>query len=261
MKGASNPRIEALGCAHASCATLTRTPKMAKRSKQEIERCYFEMFRRDYRLPEGAIIYGNKPDVILEGKRKIGIEVTNFFLENGSLPESEQVQKRAREAVVSKAQNIYLANGGKRIEFSFSFDKVAPIRNQETLANKIVTVAKNVDGLETGSIRKDVFKEIPELSDVYLNAKEYEDPKWRVVQCYSGQLMSMDKLRAIVSTKEEQSKCYQRCDTYWLVVVVDFIDRAQDQEIQISGFENIVSTVFEKVIVYKTCFGHVFEAK
>ena len=73
--------------------------------------------------------------------------------------------------------------------------------------------------------------------------------------------MSMENLRAIVSTKEAQSEFYQRCDAYLLVVVVDFIDRAQDQEIQIEGFEKIDSTVFEKVIIYKTHFGHVFEAK
>lgn len=234
--------------------------KMTKRLNQEIEQYYFGMFRRDYQLPEGTIVHGDKPDVILEGKRKIGIEITNFFLESGALPESEQVQRKAREAVVSKAQQVYLANGGKRIKLSFSFDKMAPIRDQGKLVNKIAAVAKNIDGLKTGSILKDVFKDIPELSFVYLNAKEYEDPKWGVVQCYSGQLMSMEKLRAIVSTKEAQSKCYQRCDAYWLVVVVDFIDRAQDQEIQINDFEKIASTVFEKVIVYKTHFGHVLEA-
>jgi len=71
----------------------------------------------------------------------------------------------------------------------------------------------------------------------------------------------MEKLRTIVSAKEAKSKYYQHCDAYWLVVVVDFIDPAQDQEIQINGFEKIISTAFEKVIVYKTLFGHVFEAK
>jgi hypothetical protein len=235
--------------------------KMAKRSNQVIEQYYFGMFRRDYQLPEGTIVHGDKPDVILEGKRKIGIEITNFFLESGALPESEQIQRKAREAVVSKAQQVYLSNGGKRIELSFSFDKMLPIRDQGKLIKKISAVAKNIDGLKTGVVSKDVFKDISELSFVYLNAKEYEDPKWRVVQYYSGQIMSMGNLRAIVNTKETQSKFYQRCDAYWLVVVVDFIDRAQDQEIQINGFEKIASTVFEKVIVYKTYFGHVFEAK
>lgn len=234
---------------------------MAKRSNQEIEQYYFGMFRRDYQLPEGTIVHRDKPDVILEGKRKIGIEITNFFLESGALPESEQVQRKAREAVISKAQQVYLTNGGKRIELSFSFDKVSPIRDRGKLTKKIAAVAKNIDGLKTGAVNKAVFNDIPELSFVYLNAKEYEDPKWRVVQCYSGQIMSMEKLRAIVSAKEAQSKFYESCDAYWLVVVVDFIDRAQDQEIQIEGFKKIGSTVFEKVLVYKTHFGHILEAK
>ena len=72
--------------------------------------------------------------------------------------------------------------------------------------------------------------------------------------------MSRDKLLEIVSKKEAQPKDYQPCEAYWLVVVVDSINRAQDQEIQIDGFEKIVSTVFEKVIVYKAFFGHVLEA-
>lgn len=236
------------------------TPKKAKRLNQDIEQRYFEMFRRDYQLPEGTIVHGDKPDVILEGKRKIGIEITNFFLESGALPESEQVQRIRREAVVLKAQQVYLGNSGKRIELSFSFDKASPIRDQKELAKKIAAVAKNIDGLKTGAISEDVFKDIPEISFVYLNAKGYKEPKWRVVQSHSGQIMSREKLCAIVSAKEAKSKFYQSCDAYWLVVVVDFMDSAQDQEIQIEDFEKIDSTVFEKVIVYKTHLGHVFEA-
>jgi len=234
---------------------------MTKKSNQKIEQYYFEMFRRDYQLPEGKVTYEDKPDVILKGQRRIGIEITNFFLESGRLPESEQVQQKGREAVVSESQRIYLANSGKGIKLSFSFDKLSPIRDKKKLTNKIYALAKKIDGLETGAVRKDVYEDIPELSFVYLNAKEYTNPKWRVSQCYSGQLMSMEKLRTIVNTKEEKSKYYQRCDAYWLVVVVDFIDFAQDQEIQINNFEKIASTVFEKVIVYRTVLGHVLEAK
>jgi len=234
---------------------------MAKKSKQEIEQYYFEMFRRDYQLPEGTVTYEDKPDVILKGKRKIGIEITNFFLESGVLPESEQVQRKRREAVISESHKIYLANSGKKIELSFSFEKLSPIRNKKKLTNKIYALAKKIDGFESGEVRRDFYKDIPELSFVYLNAKEYTNPKWRISQCYSGQFMSMEKLHTIVKTKEAKSKYYQYCDAYWLVVVVDFIDSAQDQEIQINNFEKIASTVFEKVIVYRTFFGHVLEAK
>ena len=234
---------------------------MVKRSNQEIEQYYFEMFRRNYQLPEGTVIHRDKPDVILDGKRKIGIEITNFFLESGALPESEQVQRKAREEVVSEAQQIYLRSGGKRIELSFTFDKTSPIRDQGGLAKKMAALPKRIDELKTWRISKYFLKDIPELSFVSLNAKEYEDPKWQVVQYYQGQNMSMEKLRNIVNVKEVKSQAYEPCDAYWLLVVVDTIDRAQDQEIQIDGSEKIDSTIFERVIVYKTHFGHVFEAK
>ncbi len=69
---------------------------MPTKTNQEIERYYFEMFREDYTLPSGTIIYRDRPDVIVEGESRIGVEITNCFLKNGSLPESEQVQSKCR---------------------------------------------------------------------------------------------------------------------------------------------------------------------
>jgi len=239
------------------------TPNEAHRrmGKWLKEQYYFELFRRTYPLPEGTIRYGDRPDFILEGVRKIGVELTNFFLEDGELPESEQVQSPWREAVVSEARRIYCANGGKRIELSFSFDKAQPIRDQCQLAKKIAKLARSVEGLPTGEISREIFNEIPEISFVYLNPEEYGDARWRVFQTYSGQLMSVTKLQEIVKTKESKLRDYEYCDAYWLLVVVDFINRAQDQEIRIDDFGKIDSTVFEKVIVFRTALGHVFEAR
>jgi hypothetical protein len=179
---------------------------MTKKSKQEIEQYYFEMFRKDYPLPIGKICYGDKPDVILEGERKIGIEITNFFLEEGNLPESEQVQRKAREEVVSKAQRSYQMENGRKIELTFGFDKAHPIRDQNKVVKKIVELAKRVEGWETGEIRKNIFQAIPELSFAYLNAKEYEDSRWRVVQAYSVPIISIENLREIVKIKEDNQR-------------------------------------------------------
>lgn len=123
---------------------------MAKRSNQDIERHYFGMFCSDYQLPNGKITHGDKPDVILEGEKKIGFEITNFFLEDGALPESEQVQRNAREAVVSIAQKLYLGNGGKRIKLSFSFDKENSIGDQGKLVTELVEIAQKIDGEKPG---------------------------------------------------------------------------------------------------------------
>lgn len=109
----------------------TTRVKMSRKTNEKIERYYFEQFRKVYRLPDGMVKHGDKPDIIIDGNKKIGIEVTNSYIENGALPESEQNQKKGREDVLSKAQQQYLANNGKRIEISFSFNKACPIRNKK----------------------------------------------------------------------------------------------------------------------------------
>lgn len=233
---------------------------MSRSSNQDIERYYFEMFRKNYQMPPGAITYKDAPDVILEGVKRIGIEITNFFLEEGSLSESEQSQKKLREKVVSSAQWIYHAENCKKFEITFVFDKANPIRNQKAITTNIVQLAKSIEGYKTGQVQKDVFEAIPELSFVYLNAIGYTDARWRVMHSTGAQLMSRDRLLDIVRSKERRANKYEKCDAYWLLVVVDFMDSAQDQEIRIDGFDKIQTDVFEKVIVYKTLFGHVLEA-
>lgn len=52
---------------------------MMKLSKDEIQKYYFDNFARLYKLPPGEILYDDKPDIIIEGETKIGIEITNFY--------------------------------------------------------------------------------------------------------------------------------------------------------------------------------------
>ncbi len=219
------------------------------------------MFRRVYPLPEGAIIYGDKPDVIIEGEKRVGIEITNFFLEDGSLSESEQVQIKIRERVVFNAQQTYQGGNSRCFAITFGFDNLKPILNEKKLKKELVGLAKNIEDFGTGEIYKDTYKGIPELSFVYLNAKSYEGARWRVQQVYDGRYMSRGRLVKIVRDKEGKVNKYKDCDAYWLLVVVEFSDFAQDQDINVENFSKIETEVFEKVIVYKTVFDHILDAK
>lgn len=234
---------------------------MGKLSNQDIEKYYFEMFRKDYQLPAGIVMYGDSPDVIIDGERKIGIEITNFFHKSGNLPESEQIQSRSREKVVSEAQRLYQKQNGRKFEISFGFDKSCPIRNQRVLVDQLIHLATKIQNCKTGQIGKGHFKKIPELSFVYLNNQEYEDTKWRIVQVHHVPLLIIDRLVEIVKDKERSFPKYEKCDAYWLLIVVDFMNPAQDQEIQVDTFKSIETETFERVIVYKTLFGHVLEVK
>jgi hypothetical protein len=123
----------------------------------EIERYYFEMFRKVYRLPPGTINYGDKPDVILEGAQTIGIEITRLYVADGSNSESEQAQRERREAAVSQAQQLYEQATGNNFQLAFSFDKDHPIQDSRKLVKNLVELARRVEGGENGRISKAVF--------------------------------------------------------------------------------------------------------
>ena len=238
----------------------------ARMSKREIERHYFERFRQDYPLPEGVIEYWDRPsggpDVFVNGEKRIGIEITNFFLEDGALKDSERRQRDLRDKVVSRAQETYSRDGGKSCKLSFSFNKESPINSVKQLAAKVARLAKSLEGHPDGLVSEDTLQNIPELSSVDVDAREYPDPRWCVTQVHSGPgVMSEEHLRNIIRTKEEKAKSYQPCDSYWLLVIVDSFDRAQEQEIPTDGLGRIDSQMFEKVIIYVTPYGDIVEVK
>jgi hypothetical protein len=228
-------------------------------SNQDLEKRYFESFRKDYQLPLGTVTYGDRPDIIIEGQRRIGIEMTNFYLEEGSLPKSEQFQRKLRERVVSKAQSVYQVGNDKKIEITFGFDKENPIRDQEKLVGRLIELAKHIETWESGIIMRDTYTSIPELSFVYLYTEEHENTRWRIVQSYNVPVMSMDQLVDIVKNKEKKARQYKECDDYWLLIIIDCFDAAEEQEIRIEDFYKIRTMIFEKVIVYKPYSRHLVE--
>jgi len=105
-----------------------------------------------------------------------------------------------------------------------------------------------------------LFQAIPEISYVYLNALEYQDARWRVCQVHTVDFMCKESLKRIVREKESKRIEYEPCDSYWLLIIVDPRDPAQDQEIMISGLQ-ISSDKFEQIIIYKPFYEEVAVVK
>jgi hypothetical protein len=226
---------------------------------RENERSYFERFRKCYKLPEGAVEYGDKPDVLVVGQSIIGVEITRFYREPGDVQTSEQRQQPLRNAIVTDAQKLFRDGGGKNIEIRVNFDTAHPISppRRKILPTELANVIRENDSRDTGELETSLFRTtMPELARIYFNAKEYDDATWRINSSYPMRSMSTTALEFIVRQKESKSVGYRPCDTLWLLVVVDWIDRAQEQEIRIDDLK-IVSTVFERVIVYKPGFEHI----
>jgi hypothetical protein len=237
---------------------------MAQIGKSGRERYYFEKFRLQASLPDGQITFGDKPDVIITGAKTLGIDLTHFYLEEGENPASEQVQRGFRADVLAQAERIYKNEYGGTAGVTLGFDKAIPIKKsrkeKSALARRISEMIRTFPCTETGEVYRYKFRTIvPELTSLYLHSGPYDDGKWRLQQLYYGSLMSRDRLAAIIKNKADKVKNYKPCDEYWLLIVVEFIDSAQDQEIRLDNLELIDCGVFKKVVIYKTGFEHVIE--
>jgi hypothetical protein len=231
------------------------------KTKRYRERECFQQFHSAYGL-EGVPIYGDKPDVIIKSSRTIGVEITNFYLASGDDETSEQRQRPRRAKVIADAQALHRAAGGRRTALTITFNPQKPITvaRQRLLTQDLADLAHRVDAQRIGEVRSDLFGALPEVSRVWFNPEEYADAKWSDAQVYSPDFLEPKSLQEIVAQKESKAAEYLPCDAYWLLVVVEFADPAQDQEIR--GLRlKLPSSVFEKIIVYKTVTGDFLEVK
>lgn len=224
---------------------------VSRPSNQRIEHHYFEQFLKLGKGPEGEVTYGDRPDVVVVGRRKTGVEISNLYVSPGSDSSSEQAQSPLRASVVQQAQKLYTGAGGKKIEISVGFDPKHPIGNSRSVARPLAKFALTVPGSIKGLLKRASFAHIPEVDSVYHNPCEYPDPKWRVIQVYEVPLLSTQRVREIVDIKSKKIAQYQACDSYWLLLVVDSIDPAQEQELVWPEDEALGPTPFERVILYK----------
>lgn len=219
-----------------------------KSSKLDIEKYYFEKFQAQYELPVGDIVFGDKPDVIIEGEEKIGVEITNFYTDPTG---TEQSQISMRLNAVQKAQKSFQDKLKKNVEYTFGFNRESPIQNVNKMAKDLLLLAERFSDRITGQVKKDEFEDIPEVSFVWRGA-EYEDCEWRVSQTFSIPFMNVERLAEIIKEKEKKTQEYAVCDKLWLLIIIDYINLAQDQEIMNMHIPEIGSDVFDKVILYKT---------
>ena len=236
---------------------------MTETNNAKSERRYFELFMQDMHLQGFKPEYSDKFDVIIRSEAiTIGIELTNFYIKSGKIIQSEQRQKKLREKVTSEAKNIYLINDEETFDLSFSFDSQHPILHPRILTEKLVHLAKRIEnaGLKNGHLNKGLFSDIQEVSSIYHDAGPYKDPRWGIYQVY-GNPPPLSRKKLIDTIKENKIKEYSECTMYWLLVVIDFMDEAQDQEIMIDDLEPIYSEKFDKIFVYKPYLRQILEAK
>jgi hypothetical protein len=234
--------------------------KKSKPTAREIERYYFEQFRTLYILPSGEITYCDKPDVIVSGDHTLGVEITSLYIKDGSDCTSEQVQSVRRLEALCKAQVRHREKSGRQIELSVEFDPLHPIFDTESTVSKLVELAFEIEH-EPTTLQGCLTGNAEGLRFVYHTGQEYPDAKWRCSQSFTVSVLDPDRLISIVEEKSKKVVDYKRCDEYWLLIVVDFMNSAQDQELILPTEFYLPKSSFSRILIYKPQFAQVLDVQ
>jgi hypothetical protein len=100
--------------------------------------------------------------------------MTRFYVTEGVSPNSEQAQRKLREIVIAKGDQLYQRNGGKNIGLTISFDQTNPIQKVDDLAQRLAALAQHVEDGNSGKVSKDLLRDVPEIGFAYLHARELQ---------------------------------------------------------------------------------------
>ena len=187
------------------------------------------------------------------------MEIARLYKADGHGCQNEQVQSLGRTQVIEKAEQRYLARGGRKIELWIDFDPKHPITRIEETAEGLALIAEQVSSQVNGHNSCSAFEATPEVRFLYHDGREYPGSKWGSAQGHDVPTLSVTRVKEFVEQKNKLISGYTSCDAYWLLLIVDFWDPAQDQDIHWPAGERVGPTQFERVLIYKTQFGQVVE--
>lgn len=234
---------------------MTDTVARKKPTKKEKERYWLERFRNAYRdeFPTGLVKYDENPDVLVIDS------ITEFHVTDGSRADSEQQQALRREGVVEEARSLFLAAGGKNNSgLSFRFHYIGADRRKK-LPAELAAFAKRIENNVIETVLLEVNAAPKEVAFAW-NSGVYQNAVWKVGQVNTVYSTSKDKLVGIVRSKEQKVNGYQKCDAYWLLIGVERLDPAQDQEIRIDD-PYVHSDIFDKIFMFKAGSNHIVTVK
>lgn len=239
--------------------------------KEKMEMDYFNRFMKVFsHVPKGHIEKSEEPDVKIydeTGRCVLGVEITNLYLKHGSDRTSEQQQVVFREQLIFAAQEMYEKRGLPKYQLLFDFDPDFPVFWYRSDAKNQSLVKRLIDCIEDFLIvvkpekgYRKPFDSFPELSFLHVFRKpENEKMLWEIQQSYDIPRLHPEIITRAIHEKTRRLEHYQDCDQYWLLIVIDSWEPAQDQDIPRSFSMSVEQTPFEKIFVYKIFTGEVLE--
>lgn len=231
----------------------------------ELEEFYLEVFRRFYpSFPNGEIVHSDKPDYIIDtGDKKIGIEITKFFVDNidGKASKKKRLEilhNCLGEKLRKELESIVPFKFVLSVQFSkfdFSKNEVEPIVRK--CVNHIKTI-RSLDRFDSIAVENegDLPKEISSFEVKY--APSYSKSLYAYTDSAILPDLSLELIQNILDNKHKKLINYQECNEHWLLIVEDGFYSSRFGENYIESLESDFDKVFllriskeEKIIELK----------
>lgn len=178
-------------------------------------------------FPEGEIEQSDQPDFIVDGTRKIGIEITQIFqdqenLEGSILRRTETYQRLLLEDIIDvlrdrKSPICLLDISLNHLNFT---TWIKPKTLAKRCANEICkNLPKDSDfsnftlTIQNEGQLPDFIYDLTIWFSSSLTDFEYVESSGGV-----GMILTNEKLQFVLNKKEKLLKAYKECDEYWLII-------------------------------------------
>jgi hypothetical protein len=231
------------------------------------EKSIFNRFQDNFpNFPSGEISQPDKPDFVVEGSKKIGIEITQIFsdqqLEVGSkLKAQETRQRQLGENIINGLKQYELKSLIIDVGINHTIGLIKS--NIRHIANEciphIINEYHHLENLDTYTIIN--YGQLPhEISQIFLlknNAME----ELQFVESGGAVLRELisDDIQFLLDKKNNDLLGYQYCDEYWLVIKEGSYIADSFSNINVDA--QILDSQFQKIFVIRQFNSQIIRIK
>ena len=233
--------------------------------KQE-EKLLFSQFKKLYSdFPECSEIHDDKPDFILDtATRKIGIEITEIFIDNPALTGS---QIKEDQSFRNKFGNEVLAklegNLTEKLEFSISFS-----RNYKAKGRKLdqdCSTISNVIKTRLSVLHKGDISTIMQEGQLPAGVKKInlfyglsDNVDSRYMESDGGAVPNLEgaTLENVIKGKEKLLSQFEPCDDFWLLIKEGDFYAGSFNDVSLKG---TICSSFDKIFLLRSALKEIVE--
>ena len=221
--------------------------------QDELEWRCIKSFKDAYAsFPEGEIKKSEKPDFIIYGNRKIGIEHSYLFRGDGKDIFSIQRQDQFKNIIVEGASQKIKETSVKQFNVFVSFEEKTKIEPAnivtliDFLVEKVVS-AKNPTKERQVTIGKYYLEPYQDTFSM-IQLYDFGDihPLWKRMDVFSVESIEKNGyLEKLIGQKNK--KHYAGCDELWLLITIDYFNPSSQQYIPKDFKVNVKESMFDSI--------------